>query len=371
MNISFFHLVFFQTMQSSPLITKSPYSLSTSINLCNCKSQYSFSTFFSSSPSYFYQNKIYKSVFNHFLNSVFTLESVDIQSISGISQQNSNPIVPTSSFQCQNSLFYNNSTPYNGACISVTTNVELLCIINETRFTNNQGGIGGAIFFSSTTGNASIINSYFGFNQAQIASHAFFLVSTLIINGSQFQQGIGSMSSLQLTAQFNIRNSVFWFYNCHFFRNEAPISFELLLSSIMFSHCCFLNYKLDPNYPYINNFFQTGNRIVFSFERCSINTKLLTANSIYISQIEGFLTDDDPNGYACMIVPTPSQTNGEKWSSKTGILTIFTIVFFCVISIIGILIVSFCRCDKYQENIENTDGEYLNHPQEELDTMEE
>ena len=370
MNISLYHLILYNAMQSSPLIAKSPYLTTESINFCNCISHYSFSSFFSSSAN-FYRNKIHSSTFKHFLNSVFSIESTDIQIIYGISQHYSDPIVPTSSFQCDNSIFSNNSTPYNGACISITTNIELFCIITATRFTNNIGGIGGAIFFSSTIGNASLINTHFGFNRAQIASHAFFLVSTLVVNGSQFQQGIGGMSSLQLTAQFNIRNSLFVFHNCHFFRNEAPISFELVLTSITFSLCCFLNYQLVPNYPYINNFFQTSNRIVFSFDRCSVNTKLLSADNIYITQIESYLKDDAPNGNACMIVPTPSQTNGEKWSSKTGVLTIFTIVFFCVISIIGILIVSCCRCDKFQENLENTDGEYLTHQQTELGSIEE
>lgn len=358
MNISFYFLTIFHGMQLSPLISNSPRLSQIGIDINNCFSQYSFSPFFSSS-ALLYRNYVYSSVFKNFLNSVFLLESVDLPEIQGISQHHSNPVSPTTSFQCIRSSFSNNTTPYNGACITLTTNEELFCIITYTSFRNNEGGIGGAIYFSSTIGNATLNNCYFAFNKAQIASHAFFLVSTLIVNETQFQQSFGTMSSLQLTAQFNVRNSLFSFNRCNFFRNEGPISFELLLTSITFSYCCFLNYQLITDYPYINNFFQASSRIQLSLHHSTINTKSINADNIYITQIQSFLRDDDPNGNACMLIPTPSQTNGEKWSSKTGILTIFTICFFCVISIIGILIVSCCRCDKIPEEADNDENSYV------------
>lgn len=343
MNLINSSIIFISTLygiRNSPFISRSMFSIPASNIFINCISKYQLSSFFYST-SLFQQNTVIRSSFSHFLNSVFVLQTNDIQEIYGFSCHNDNPAIPENSFQCKNSDFYNNTTPFNGACISLTTNQLFTCYIFNSQFVNNSGSIGGAIFFSSPTGNTTIDSSKFINNTGQIASHFFITSSILQVEKSVFQQGIGTRSSMQLTIQMGITTASFYFRGCRFFRDEAPISFESILHGLSFYDCCFLNYKLAPDYPYIFNFFKT--EAILSFESCTINQQSISATDIYIGQVGNYLTTSG-NIINCFLVPTPSATNGDHWDSRIGIITITTISFFGVISIIGIVMVSCCKC---------------------------
>ncbi|OHT11027.1 hypothetical protein TRFO_19415 [Tritrichomonas foetus] len=331
------------SLSSSPLLSTSSDFSRSNLQISNFYIHKHFSSLvFSSFPVF--SNSVIHSHFSNFLNSVFSLHSVDQQFINGFSNSFSNPVIPKSSFLCKNSIFYNNSTPYNGGCISLTTNHQINCNISDCDFKNNTAGIGGALYFSSPAGNATLSRTTFQFNYAQIASHSFFLVAFLYADSSNFRQSIGNKSSLQLIIQFTITNALFVFYNCHFFRNEGPLSYESLYHPILFNRCCFLNYNLTEGYPYTFNFFQTSN--LLSFDRCVINMQAINVFNIYSGSLMIHLKEEDPRGNECRMIPTPTPTNGEQWSSETGIVTIVTIIFFAIVSIIGILIVSCCRCDQ-------------------------
>ena len=346
-NLSLLFLSISVSKSNSPFLSFSDSSKIRNFKISQIKFNHQFSTFFLSTANL--QNiKIKKCEFNHFLNSIFHIESDPI-AISGFSHINDNPSSPSGSFICRNAHFYNNSTPYNGACISVTTNSLISCNISYSQFTGNRAGIGGSLYFVSSTGNATIVHCSFTQNNATVASHAFLMISFLEVNRTNFQQSFGTRSSLQLNILIGVTTASFQFNECSFFRNEGPIAFESIYHTVVFVRCCFMDYNLTEGYPYRFNFFKTSNTI--TFENCIINMRRLTASAIYIDALENYVGDYDSNGDSCRLVPTPSQTNGDSWTSNSGIITIFTIVFFGVISIIGIIMVSCCKCITPPNNI--------------------
>jgi hypothetical protein len=273
---------------------------------------------------------ITNSKFTHFLRSAILISTYDLPGLS----RATDPLTPEESFNCTQTIFEANSSPYNGAAISVSSSSAITAIFTSVNFIGNSGGIGGAIFFSSLNGWISLDRCHFQANAAACGSH--FLVKTLhlTVSDSVFTRSIGDRSAIETAADTNVS-----FSNCNFFQD---IGFIRLLnpSSAVFRDCCLMNYTDSGDFHYSD--FPFNGDALLTLENTYINAKF-AAGKLPLNEWPAVLDDEvESGGEQCRLEPTPSATVEARFSSGSGIVAVVALVFPLVASVLGVVLV-LCR----------------------------
>ncbi|KAK8892170.1 hypothetical protein M9Y10_029393 [Tritrichomonas musculus] len=290
---------------------------------------------------------ISNSKFNCFLNSVIHIHQDELPLVEGVSDQDNNPANPKTSFACNHTSFTRNTSPFNGAAILVHSNMNSINSINaqidHTNFIENSALMGGAIYFESFSLNMT--DSHFEKNSAQIGSHIFLSCSaTSTINSCSYQEGYmadkaKSISTIELTAP-EIQGS-YIFNLCQFFLNKGP--FKVNGVSATLTSCCFMDFQ-GENY---GKFEQAD----YEFFIGSVNLNKVTLNDKYCPSYVGSnpptegLQNAGPQDPSCQLIPYPTITSNYKISDEPAIFALVAIIFFVLVSIIGIFIVT-CKKKK-------------------------
>jgi hypothetical protein len=274
---------------------------------------------------------ITRSRFSFFLGSVVALRSA---AIAGISGQDASPVVQEENFTCDDAAFTSNRTPFNGAAISVAVGHAISARIRNSQFHDNDGGVGGAVYFASEGGALSVLSSDFARNSATAGAHAFLRCAAFHGFGSRWSVSGGGRSSIEVSdvASFSLDSN-------YFFRNAQPLLFLAAGNAVRIENACFLNYDDAPDYPETFAFF-AGNAQL-SIAATWINKRWVEAWEGPASEGSHFaaLPTQAASGEECRMIPTPSATvdvqlNADAWFS------IISIGFFVVVSVVGIIMVT-------------------------------
>lgn len=289
---------------------------------------------------------ISNSKFNCFLNSVIHIYQDELPLVEGVSDQDNNPANPKTSFACNYTSFTRNTSPFNGAAILVHSNMNSINSINaqidHTNFIENSALMGGAIYFESFSLNMT--DSHFEKNSAQIGSHILLSCSaTSTINNCFYQEGYmvdkaKSISTIELTAP-EIQGS-YTFNSCKFFLNKGP--FRVNGVSATLNLCCFMDFQ-GENYGIFDK--------DYVFFVGDVNLNKVTLNDQFCESCSGpepskwSLRTVLPQDPSCQLIPYPTITSNYKISDEPAIFALVAIIFFVLVSIIGIFIVT-CKKKK-------------------------
>lgn len=294
---------------------------------------------------------ISNSKFTYFLNSVISIHQDDnLPQYEGISDQSNNPISPRVSFVCNCTSFFRNTSPYNGAAILVHSNINSInsinALIENTNFNENSALMGGAIYYESSTIN--LTDCHFKSNAAQVGSHIFFSCTTSNVDKCSFQEGAGASScdsSLELTSSESASQN--YFRNCQFFLNKGPFRVNGANVNADLTSCCLLYYAEGDYFTYDNSnivILTNGGKI--SLTNVALNEKFVssgTYSSINVGSLPKAPSTDILN--SCRLIPVPTETSHYKINSEPAIFALVAIIFFVLVSIIGIFIVT-CKKKK-------------------------
>lgn len=295
---------------------------------------------------------ISNSKFTYFLNSVISIHQEDnLPQFEGVSEQSNNPISPRVSFVCNYTSFFRNTSPYNGAAILVHSNINSVNTINalieHTSFNENSALMGGAIYYESSSIN--LTDCHFKSNVAQIGSHIFFSCTTSNVNSCSFQEGAGAecQSSMELTSSESASQN--YFNTCQFFLNKGPFRVNGGSVKATLRECCFLNYP-EGDYDKYNDagLIELKNDGGITLIKVTLNKKSAD-NAVFQSNFDfnfGQASDaSDKDIASCRLVPSPTRTVECKINSEPAIFALVAIIFFVLVSIIGIFIVT-CKKKK-------------------------
>lgn len=294
---------------------------------------------------------ISNSKFNCFLNSVIHIHQDELPLVEGVSDQDNNPANPKTSFACNYTSFTRNTSPFNGAAILVHSNMNSINSINaqidHTKFIENSALMGGAIYFESFSLNMT--DSHFEKNSAQIGSHIFLSCSaTSTISSCSYQEGYmvdkaKSISTIELTAP-EIQGS-YDFNSCQFFLNKGP--FRANGVSATLNSCCFMDFQ-GENYGKFNEddykFFQCLKPGTVDLNKVTLNDEFCDSYS-GSDPLQCSRQNVRPQDPSCQLIPYPTITSNYKISDEPAIFALVAIIFFVLVSIIGIFIVT-CKKKK-------------------------
>ena len=289
---------------------------------------------------------ISNSKFSYFLNSVVRIHLDEkIPQYEGISEQDNNPVSPKVSFICNHTEFIRNTSPFNGAGILVHSNINSVnsinAVIEYTTFNENTALMGGAIYYESSTFNMS--NSHFSKNVARIGSHVFLSCVRSNVESCKFQEASSQeknngLSSVELTASES--SGTYTFRNCQFFLDKAPFRANGVTAEL--SNCCFLDYNegdyFNYNYDKILGAINSGSILL---NQVTINNKTASTTKVTDTTIntDGMTDADEEQLSICRLIPYPTQTSHYKISDEPAIFALVAIIFFVLVSIVGILLV--------------------------------
>ena len=296
---------------------------------------------------------ISNSKFSYFLNSVVRIHLDEkIPQYEGISEQDNNPVSPKVSFICNHTEFIRNTSPFNGAGILVHSNINSVnsinAVIEYTTFNENTALMGGAIYYESSTFNMS--NSHFSKNVARIGSHVFLSCVRSNVESCKFQEASSQeknngLSSVELTASES--SGTYTFKNSQFFLDKAPFRANGVTANLF--DCCFLDYNegdyFNYNYDKILGAINSGSIVL---KQVTINNKIASDTTIdYNDKINtnGMTDASDEQLSTCRLIPYPTQTSHYKISDEPAIFALVAIIFFVLVSIVGIFIVT-CKKKK-------------------------
>lgn len=328
---------------TSALFSPAAFSQPTLYNFRNLQMSKHFSTFL-----YLNANResslISNSKFSNFLNSVINIHQVGLPEYEGVSNQDNNPISPRVSFFCNHTSFSKNTSPFNGAAILVHSNINSVnsinAVIEDTAFEENTALMGGAIYYESSSIN--VTNSKFIKNKANIGSHIFFSCTSSNVEQCIFQEGNGTISTIELTVSEG--NGAYSFTNSKFFLDKGPFRANGQGVTAALRSCCFLDYDEGQYFQYnFDKVFDAANGGQITLTECIINDK-------YVLNGQGssgsFSTDGlDNKTSECRLIAYPTATSHYKIKDEPAIFALVAIIFFVLVSIIGIFIVT-CKKKK-------------------------
>ncbi|KAH0786249.1 hypothetical protein GPJ56_009926 [Histomonas meleagridis] len=295
-------------------------------------------------------NSIFRNHFSNFLHINSNLFSASIKKSqftgflsSCIEIERAGRIEADSSFEVRATSFLNNTTPFNGGCIKVSTDSTVDVNISNCEFSYNQAGVGGALYILSL-GSLNMDENMFRYNHADTASHAFISIPSFFSVNDTYEFSRGTDSSILFISNRDV-TYVISFNDCDFYQNNATMDFaNLEQSDITFTSCNFMKYS-DQNLTQYQNqyFFDNTSTKSAEFTRCQFNQyyvegpATITVGEI-VSYLEGSAMTTDAE--AIRLIPTQSATVEANWRSTPAIFSVCCMVFFFIVSIIGIIIVS-------------------------------
>ncbi|KAH0788609.1 hypothetical protein GPJ56_007291 [Histomonas meleagridis] len=314
------------------------------------------SPFVSVSSSSYKQHKlqVIDSIFrNHFSNFLY-ISSNSFSSIVKKSQftgflsscieiENSERIESESSFSVIDTVFSDNKTPFNGGSIKVSVDSTVNVNITNCEFSNNQAGIGGGIYILSL-GSLNMTNNMFKYNSANTGSHAFISIPSCLSNNDIFEYSIGTDSSISFVSHRDV-TYVVSINGMNYFQNNATINFMRMTScDISFTNCNFMKFSETNVTNYQSEyFFDNTTTASAEFANCQFNQYYISrTTTIIIGELTNYLTGSAmlTNAEEIRLVPTESPTVPNDWTSGPAIFAVTCFVFFFVVSVIGIIIVS-------------------------------
>jgi hypothetical protein len=292
------------------------------------------------------------------LSSVVSLTS--LSSIGGISDHDTNPVIPRDSFTCADNVFSSNRTPFNGAAISVSLSFAIAGEITNSKFEDNSGGIGGAVFFASPGGSLSISKSWFERNAAAAGSHIYLKCLSFVSYDTRWIVSTGVRSGIETSTL-----GTFTLNQANFFRNGHGIRFGSEKTNVLVENSCFLNYDDVSGFPENLGLFE-GQAIV-NFKNTWLNKRLLNGEK-KADEVKDWLMEMNKTETApaeeCRLIPTPSMTTNAQLNFDAW-FSIISIGFFVIVSVLGIVMVTCCHSTPKGEQIhDETDG--LEHELDEL-----
>lgn len=327
---------------TSALFSPAAFSQPTLYNFRNLQMSKHFSTFL-----YLNANRasslISNSKFSNFLNSVINIHQVELPEYEGVSNQENNPISPRVSFFCNHTSFSKNTSPFNGAAILVHSNINSVnsinAVIEDTAFEENTALMGGAIYYESSSIN--VTDSKFIKNIANIGSHIFFSCTSSNVEKCIFQEGNGTTSTIELTVSEG--NGAYNFSKSNFFLDKGPFRANGQGVTANLDSCCFLDYDEGQYFQYnFDKVFDSANGGKIDLRGCTINDK-------YVQEGQGSISFN-PDGLknatsSCRLIAYPTATSHYKIKDEPAIFALVAIIFFVLVSIIGIFIVT-CKKKK-------------------------
>lgn len=326
-----------QMLSHSPLLAKTSASDRTRLTISKANLNY-----FTNSFVYFTalggKLTTSSSSFSKFLKPVIHMTSIEISSRRNLTTS----LLIESSFNCSGCVFDSNKVEASGAAILVDSHGSITSTIASCTFVANEAAFGGAIFFASPAGHLNIDHSSFTSNMAVSGSHMLLKCESLNAQSTSFSESEGVGSSIELNTFSDVT-----FKYCYFFRNGGPINIWANTVKPKFDNCCFMNYANDAAFTPDDNMFSDGD-ITFKGKNY-INQKSIEPNSYSVSDLNNYLktreTESD-HGDECRMVPTPSMTSSAGIDSGEAIFSIVAIVFFVVVSIVGIIVVVACHTNQ-------------------------